>query len=424
MSDVAFQSLLTSRSAEPSARYRRWFGIAEIEDSLTLKWFAGALLLGFFVTFNSWIGNTRATAAAVDTGTNVCWPVFQNCSWLIMLDTLPAGYSQMAVFMGLFGVMLMAVWKMHRGDWVTVHALMAFLFVAKAYFTAINFNHKGNFDYYHTTFCVIWLVVPHRVFFLRFSLAFFYFLSTASKIHPSWTHGEYFTSLSTGLPFFPAGTERFGTNLLMAMEMVGAFALLSRKVPFQRAALAFFVFFHIYSGFIVAYRYPATVLPALLILFGPFYKWSPPPIGRATVAGWSLVGMLTALQLIGPLIPGDEKLTLEGNFYGLYMFEANHQCTGQITRGSSIVRRINSSNARHRCDPYEYWFQAKNGVCKAVGGPVAMVFNHSVNGRQFRTIVDERDICSLEYRPFSRNAWIKDERTAPVGHTPGKSIFR
>jgi len=50
------------------------------------------------------------------------------------------------------------------------------------------------------------------------------------------------------------------------------------------------------------------------------------PLSKKAIGGWLLVIALIGLQLISVLTPGDEKITLEGNQYGMYMFEANHQC--------------------------------------------------------------------------------------------------
>ena len=80
-------------------------------------------------------------------------------------------------------------------------------------------------------------------------------------------------------------------------------------------------------------------------------------------------------------------------------------------------------NARDRCDPYDYWFRARH-YCKAPSEQVAMVMNHSINGEPFREIVNESDICKLEYKPFWHNTWIKDENEAVATGRPVKNIFR
>lgn len=406
--------------------YSGIFNVGEISDDLSLKWLSGAILLGFHVTFASWMYSSTTTLRAVADNTYTCWPFFQSCKSLIWLSTLPDGYSQTTVYMALFGIIVLAVYLIYRERWAGVHACIAVLFAAKIYFTLINYEFKGNYDYYHNSFCLIFLFLPYKKFFSQLAIVLFYFLSTATKIHPSWILGQYFTSLVDGLPIFPAGSEIFMTNLVIVMEMIGAWFLFSRNWLLQRTVLVFFILFHLYSGILVGYRYPTTVLPPLLILFGPWFRpYERVPLDRRAVPGWTLAGGLLGLQLLPHMIPGDEKLTLEGNFFGLYMFEANHQCFVTISNKGKIVDRHVSVNPRNRCDPYEYWFRAKNTFCeKSDGGEYSLTFTHSINGGPFLEIVNERDLCHLDYRAFAHNSWIKLEDEAAAVGRPVANRYR
>ena len=406
--------------------YRRVFSVDEIYDDIVLKFFSGAILIGFHVTFASWIYSPLSTVRAVTQNFHVCWPMFQNCQVLIWLSTLPDGYSQTTVYMGLFGLMVLCGYFMLQGRWTGVHVVIGLLFLAKMYFTSINYvENKGNYDYYHNAYCIIFLLLPHKKFFSQLAVVLFYFMSTASKIHPSWILGQYFTAMADGLPIFPMGSEIFMTNLVIVMEMFGAWFLFSKNRLVQRSVFLFFVVFHLYSGILVGFRYPTTVLPALLILFGPWFEAPKKvPLDRRAIPGWSLVGVLLVAQLLPHMIEGDEKLTLEGNFFGLYMFEANHQCFGTIKSGERVVRNFNSTNPRLRCDPYEYWFRAKNTFCRSPGQAYSFQMNHSINGGPFYRIIDEPDLCKLEYKAFSHNAWIKTEKEAAMIGRPAKNSYR
>jgi len=203
------------------------------------------------------------------------------------------------------------------------------------------------------------------------------------------------------------------------MEIVGAWFLFSKNWALQRLAIFFFVVFHLYSGLLVGFRYPTTVLPTLFILFGPFYRHIRVPLNKKAIAGWLLVTALFPLQFISNIIPGDEKLTLEGNKYGLYMFEANHQCISNVTVVSSVGTEENSrresESSRSRCNPYRYWFRIKQ-QCEAVKkleGRIKWTLDHSINGGPFLRIVDEQDICELAYKALGRNEWIKTEKDDP-----------
>jgi hypothetical protein len=211
--------------------------------------------------------------------------------------------------------------------------------------------------------------------------------------------------------------------------MVGAWFLMSsNKLP-QRLAIIFFTAFHLYSGILVEYRYPATVLPTLLILFGPWYQHTKVPLDRKSLIGWSFIGLLVFLQFTPRMIEGDEKLTLEGNKYGLYMFESNHQCISKATifntDGSSSTKRMVSVSARSRCNTYNFWFSFKQ-MCEKDDRieKISWTLDHSINGDAFLRIVDEENVCNLEYKPFSHNAWIKSSEDNPkVIGWPVKNYF-
>ena len=114
------------------------------------------------------------------------------------------------------------------------------------------------------------------------------------------------------------------------------------------------------------------------------------------------------LQFISILIPGDEKLTMEGNKYGLYMFEANHQCISKFTienhDGTEDILERQVESARSRCDVYRYWFTVSKRYCQEKSiEKISWTFDHSINGGPFLRIVEQENICDLQYKPFSHN---------------------
>jgi len=410
--------------------YRRVFSIAEIENSNVLKWFFGATLFSFYITFSNWIGNVTITTEAVANNFYTCWPYFQSCGDWYFLSALPYGYSQTMLYMFFFGLMTMVVYLIWKREFVLAHILVTILFVWKFFAIFILTDSiAGNYDYYHIVLTLILLFFPFKVFFLKLSFVLLYFLSSTIKIHEGWILGTYFTALQTGLPVFPDAIAPFITNLVIFMEMVGAWFLLSSNKLLQRSALVFFIIFHLYSGILVEFRYPATVLPALLILFGPLYRVTPVPIQKKALWGWIFISMLFIFQFLSILIPGDEKITLEGNKYGLYMFEANHQCISTVNiykkDGTVENNRAESALARSRCDPYRRWF-ALQQICsrdKEVTR-IEWQFDHSINGGPFYRIVDEQNVCSLNYKPLGHNEWIRTpEDGAPRIGYPVKNVY-
>ena len=407
-------------------RYQAFFNLHEISNDLAVRLFGAAVLLGFLVTFKGWEGSFYTTFAATEQGAAICWPFFQSCYDWFFMTARPFGYIQNTIYMGFLGVIFLAAYGLLTQRYLLAHACILLLFLWKFYLTAINYYYSANYDYYQTAFAFIFLFLPHKRFFGSLAVVFFYFLSTATKIHESWTLGTYFTSMQAGLPLFPDGSIIVMTNLVIFMEMIGAWFLFSKNKLIQRSVFIFFVIFHLYSGILVGYHYPTIVTPALIIFFGPLFKpFTQIPNGMKSIPGWSFILALLSVQMISHAIPGDEKLTLEGNSYGLYMFEANHQCAITIRKNNKdIIYNFNSVIARNRCDPYRPWFTAKKQLCsKESKDKYSLQIIHSINGGPFYMIVDEPDLCTLEYKPFSRNEWIKTEDEAkPVGR-PHKNFY-
>jgi hypothetical protein len=293
----------------------------------------------------------------------------------------------------------------------------------------ISYALAGNYDYYLFLFACVLLFLPHKEFFLKAVLALTYFLSSVPKIHESWILGTYFSALETGLPLFPKWSIPLWTNLVIFMEVVGVWFLFSERKILQRSAFIFFVAFHLYSGLFVGYRFPVTVLPTLIILFGSLYRHSDVPFGRKSLMGWILVVLLFAMQFSPKFILGDEKITMEGARFGFYMFDTNHQCVTSgryvFVDGTTREFRAESYSARSRCESYRYWFRLDQ-TCKRNPriASVVWTFDHSINGGPFLRIVDVPDACALTYNVFSHNAWIKTEHDNPpvVGY-PLENVY-
>lgn len=385
----------------------------EIESNKILQWALGALIFNYFLVFSVWVRDSLITPEAVSALWYRCPPYFQSCDVLYFLHALPDGYSQTIFYMCLFTLLLWVVYLLSQKEWRRAQIALLFPF-AWHFLNVFVFTtlYAGNYEYYVFIFGVILLFLPHKEFFLKLSLVVFYMLSSFAKIHPAWIEGGYFTALKLGLPVFPDWSIPFWTNLVMGMEMVGAWFLFSKNQLLQRGVLLFFITFHLYSGIFVEYRYPATVLPFLLITFGPWYRHTPVPLDKRSMFAWGFFILLFFCQISPKLISGDEKLTLEGNQYGLYMFESNHQCISTVKTyyedGTSIEGARVYVSARYRCDPYTHWFWLHQ-VCErnAAIQRMSWTFDHSINGGPFLRVVNVPDVCSLTYKPFSHNEWIK-----------------
>jgi hypothetical protein len=363
-------------------------------------------------------------------------------------------------YMALFAMMLTIVWAMWRNHWTLAHALMLILFVWDALITLIfSFNAAAPYGYYHLILTAVLLFASQKEFFLKISFILMYFLSATTKIDSTWILGTYFSTLKLGLPLFPAFSTALLTNLVMGMQMIGCWFLVSKRTPLRYAALAYFAFFHWYSGIFVLYKYPTITLPSLLILFGPLYRQTPIPFGRKTVVGWIILLLVCVFQILGFAAPGDRRLTLEGNKFGMFMFEANHQCIVTVTsyiesdakpenrsyplgdcsdatclvlttahrEGSMLVRtdRYESGNSWNRCYPYVWWSRLhRQCELKSNTKRIGFTMEHSINGGPFYRIVDLPNICDIAYKPFGPNTWIMSPPDAPITGYPVQNVYR
>jgi hypothetical protein len=372
--------------------YRRVFSIKEIEDSLMLQWAMGALLLVLLTAFYffGWSGSGIISTAAYNSNTHLCWPYFQSCGEWYFFDTLAEGYAQTTFYMFLFGLILAVAYCMWRREWVLAHLGLVLLFTWKLLVMfVLTAGMHGNYDYYDVLLGFPLLFLPHKEFFLRLVFVLLYFLASTIKMHEGWVLGTYFSTIHSGLPFLGHWLIPLATNIVIFEQVVGCWFLLSRNVSLQRATLAFFVFFHLYSGILVGYRYPLTALAFLLVLFGPNYRSIRIPFDRRATLGWVFVALLFCMQYLAFFIPGDQQWTLEGNFYGLSMFNGNHQCrsiaTAHYKDGSTRKFYKESVKSWDRCDPYPHWFHLKE-ICKREGANmdhIDWMFDHSLNGGPF-----------------------------------------
>ncbi len=443
-------------------RYRSFFSIEEIENGPILQWVFGGSLFFFFVVFNRWITSPSITVEQAERGLNVCWEYFQGCEKFFFLHEIGVGYSQAIFYMALYAIMLSIVYFMWKRQWVAAHTLMVLLLVWEILVTLVlSFSDGAPYYYYHIVLTTMLLFVPYKEFFLKVSFAFMYFVSATTKLDSAWVLGTYFTALRDGLPLFPDSLTAIFTNLVIFMQIIGCWFLLSKKWVLQRMAFLYFLAFHLYSGVFVLYLYPSVSIPPLLILFGPMYRHTPIPFSKKVMAGWTVIMLVAIFQLLGFTAPGDRRMTLEGNKFGMFMFEANHQCVvtvGTYTTNAPTIQpdrevpagtqcsrffclvktttkkmsdgltlreeRFESGTAWNRCYPYEWWSRL-TARCERNDNiaRLSLQLDHSINGGPFYRTVDVPNICDVPYHPFGGNAWIKQPPEAPLMGYPVTNTY-
>jgi hypothetical protein len=416
--------------------YRKFFFVDEIENSKILQTLFYVINLSFFVTFYSWDNSKIISISSVIKGFNICPPYFQSCGNYYFLESLPYGYTQGFFYIILFLILSYGVLSAIKRDWETAHKALLVTFIWKIIFIfVLTYGAGGNFDYYDLCLAFVVLFLKQKEHFAKVLFVTFYFAASTIKIDEGWIFGNYLNTTILGAPFISEKLLPFFSNIVIIMQMIGGWFLLSKNEKLQKPAFIYFFLFHVYSGIIVNYRYITISLTSLVILFGYNFKalridtpkfLSILPITRKTIFGYMLLLTLLLMQSIAVLIPGDQKMTLEGNYYGLYMFEANHQCEAktiiQYKNGKVQTIEKNSRVANSRCDPYRYWYPLKQ-LCRndSTISKISWTFDHSINGNKYQRIVNEDNICKLEYKTLGHNSWIKIDGEA---QTLEKEVYK
>jgi hypothetical protein len=347
----------------------------------------------------------------------ICWPHFQSCKEFFNLRSLPFSYDLNYFLVLMYAFLVFGSFYMYKKDYLKALFLLSFIFLIRLYFTFFADYNSGNFNYYDVYMLFIYLFLYKKEVFLRVSFIFFYFLASTIKLDSSFISAKYFTSLYLGAPFFNNIAIVLFSNLVIIMQMVGVWFIFSDNKKLRVLVYTYMAIFHFYSGLIVGYRYIITSIPFLMVLFNEkiFERYN---ISKElqinknkNILGACFLIVTLCLQLLPYTIRGDHKLTLEGNNYGFYMFEANYQCKSELVKNGKIILTEYSNDARNRCDPYVYFFKYKHR-CIDNSEKISWELTSSINGNPFYKVVNESDMCSLAYKPFTKNDWVKDIDTA------------
>lgn len=357
-----------------------------------------------------------------------CWPHFQSCKSIFNILPLPFSYDLNYFLVSIYVLLVYGTFYMYKKDYKKALLILTLIFIVRFYFTFFGDYNSGNFNYYDVYLMFIYLALPKKDLFLRIGFIWFYFLASTIKLDASFISAKYFTSLVLGAPFFNNIAIVIFSNLVIIMQMVGVWFIFSDNKKYRMIAYVYMTIFHFYSGLIVGYRYIITSIPFLIVLFNEriFERYDilkDLNLNKSkNFFGVFFLLFLLCLQLLPYTISGNHKITLEGNNYGFYMFEANHQCKSTLNQNNKNILTEYSNDARSRCDPYTYFFKYKN-LCVNNSDKINWDLISSINGGPFYKVVDESDMCSLEYKPFTKNTWIKDERMAEKVGYPNYNYY-
>lgn len=451
------------------ARLEELLAVREVEEDIRLRMLCGALLLYSYLTFTSWYGRPGLSTLGTHTFNYVPHWAFENLRGLIFLDAFWTKTYFYVLFMSaLLGLFLL----FYRKGCFWPMVLLSFLFVNKLYYYLSDLRLMANFHHIHLLLTFIFLVSSSKLFFFRMGLLVCYQLSVLTKLTPSWLFGEYFNSVPDKLPLFPKASwaVTLAGQALILLEGVGPWLWFSRRKWLRQASFLLFFLFHAYSGVIVGHKYPSLMLPVLVPAFLRFHQ--PVQTGyrflRRNLASWAFLGLAMVGGFWHLFIPGDVRLTAEGRYLGLFMFDANRavqfkldivkgpkriilqverpwrtgaimedegieretrpRVTGAFYRNGKLEKTFDGATIfsddyaiifnpslftqaayRTNGDPYLYYFYAKE-LCRTYGPDrLGIELYQQLDGHRERfKLLDLPDFCATNpvYRAFRHNEWI------------------
>lgn len=443
-------------------------GVPEIEKDERLRMILAALNLYFYVTFTDWYGNPALSTLGTETFNFVPTWVFESLRGIIFLNQFwTKNYFCLLLFLALAGFFLAL-----RRQCLWAALILGFLFLNKTYYYLSELRLITNYHHIHLILTLAFLISKPKLFFFRLALMCCYLLAAMTKMTPSWLYGEAFNSVPDKLPLLPRSEAAvtWACRGVILLETLGPLLWFSRRRTLRMGSVLAFIAFHLYSAVLVGYRYPTIMLPTLIPAFLNFDK--PVHTGYRFVlrhlVPWSLLGFLLAGGLTPFLIPGDVRLTGEGRYLGLFMFDANRAATfhaearrgdqrllfyverpwrsaalddpeeyERIRRGKVrvklyekgiLIRRLDpAQSVRDRGlavwnpqlftrpssisfgDPYLYYFFGKEFCRRYKPDRLSLLLHQQLDGHEERhLLLDLPDFCATNpiYHPFRHNEWI------------------
>lgn len=462
-------------------RLRRALAVEELEADSRLRLLLAALLFYFYFTFSSWYGRPGLSSLGTETLNYVPTWVFEDLRGLIVLSQFwTKAYLYALAIASLLGVGAL----LYRGSCLGPMLLLGFLFLNKAFYYLSDLRLMANFHHIHLLVTFVFLIARSKLFFTRLALLTCYQLGFLAKLTPSWLEGEYFNSVLGKLPLLPEHPRavQAASLAVMALEATGPWLWFSRSRALRLGSVGAFLAFHAYSGLIVGHKYTSLMLPLVLAAFLRFD--APIHQGQRFAPRDSATWLALALALLGGLvqlaIPGDVRITAEGRYAGLFMFDGNREVyfdarivkrdvviaieahlpwrdgailedgaveprrpkriVAELRRQGRLERRhegrflvvdgdtavfnsrlLDSAFYRTNGDPYLFYFWAKELCRRYRPDRLALRLELRLDGRHERVrVLDIDDFCArgLRYSAFRHNEWVQETAPAPPSASP------
>lgn len=311
--------------------------IKEIQDHKNLVWFGVVLSLTHLLTGYFWWTRVHFDSSMI------CWGFFSQCQRVY------------GVFFGLEKLIL----GFYSGLAVVCAALFGFKKVKPAYFVLVSlsvfkiivhisdYRLMGNYHYMANILYFSFLLLPYKEATIKVFVLMFYFTAGLIKFNSEWLSGL----AMARQPAVSGKLLEVGCVLVIFLELIGTFYLISKKRLYFWLIFVSYIAFHIFSWHVVGYFYP-------LIMFSMLTFFVISPLGLEIKSKYyigGIIGVFMSVQVGVLVLFSNSALSGEGRILSLNMLDAYSVCQNSLfikSKGETIeYNPVNDLEIRIHCDP-------------------------------------------------------------------------
>jgi hypothetical protein len=292
--------------------------------------------------------------------------------------------------------------------------LLSFFSIIPSYLLLGEFNELIQHEYHYLFFVtlIFILVRKGRFEFLMIFYAIVYLFAGLSKmISIDWLIGH------LTVPYLNTEYLFVLTILLTLFQLISPYFLLFGGKYTRYIAVLLSEAFHIFTSALplVSYSFIVITLPFIYILFVEGYRHPNLYQYRRSFAGFFVIFWFSFISFVRILIPGNDYFTAEGSRYALNMFASKYKCVVEFQdRDMNLVDGLKKFGTGSMiftkfpgtfCSPWETLYLAWSECVDERPRSLKITlyskyFSH--------VMVDEKNLCNLQYKPFSKNSWVHD----------------
>jgi hypothetical protein len=348
----------------------------------------------------------------VDRDDSICWPMFQDCSFLRIFSSVQLQFLFYAlVLLGLTSACLFLKKKWTAYAWF----LLIFINLLKYWIILLDYKMRLNQHIMALWITMVFLLIPNKKRSLQVLIVLFYFWAGVIKFDLEWLSGA---ALYVKPWFINDTLAPWACTYVVVLETILIWSLLRSKSRLASITFAQLIVFHIFSWKVVGFFYPTTMF-CILALFPLLWRKNAPSNQRKISWGLAFVVIAFSLfQILPKTFGGDTSVTGEGRLMALHMFDSLHQCRAK-TIFHKVDGRISEESIevklapRIRCDPAVYVSMGRSICKKNIKDPSfqrmdLFLETKRANDTTYHPVLNIMDFCnqSIGYSLFTSNEWI------------------